>query len=846
MPSARDKSPMMAVDRKPDIECLVKTENGGFSGDKHRRMAAAVNPAPPPQLPSVQMFDTEVLYRRCGTLILFKTNSVLKLIEKWMNFSYSIHPIIANPELNKRCEALKSPLISWGSLKLQLNGILMDLAIGDLLSLYRPFMDESATRPDEKGFGLLNGKAQIGSTFETKFSVFMGKVFLSIDGVKALCHEKDETLLDVKTFLGQQEISEDDAYFKDDHGLLDRSKILLGFVFPLLDEESKVEAILRHVEKCIMEVIERKNSLVEEIEQTVEMINRNNITQQAFGTDISSDYQMRDVKPISLTHKSKSPKGGHQHNKSTPQGVISSNGIRRTYKECTNSQCGRTYHFIVSCCSLEHTMVLDKIIIPYMYHKGKIFLEKCSAFQAIGKTSVIRCSNYRKVDKILAEYDLNPSDEFLQQEKFATKRPRRRKLRHPEDSKIGRNRRNHVSLAALSVLIEANFVNSDRQTELAKDLHKFTEKLRNQRGHTCKFTMEDNEQGMNIDGQIEIEDDIIDLLSDEEDSLDGDIKIKSEMRRGIIGVRQLNVTPRMQEEDNKSSSGVESEDECILPDTPPQSNSPSPEPGKQPPRDRKPVVSSLTILNSEIQYKVLGDVLYLKKTGVFKLFHMKGVPRKMSEGLEKIIQESGFSMEQAFLYEGRLANYVSTLAIRHVLMHSDDLGPEVCKDIFLNELDRIESDIENLATIKYLKLKTIGTIKYQIQDDVVYFDTLRVLKLAGVQPTVIKTSPSKANAFVKKLLKDRGVNINACFLRQRQSKYAFINLRSALILLQYASENENKEKANKLKKEMLNAANEKNLLKQRTDRQATGQKLNYIKLGGQQPDDKERIESIRR
>ncbi len=67
MPSARDKSPaMMAVDRKPDIECLVKTENGGFSGDKQRRMAdkIAVNPAPPPQLPSVQMFDTEVLYRR--------------------------------------------------------------------------------------------------------------------------------------------------------------------------------------------------------------------------------------------------------------------------------------------------------------------------------------------------------------------------------------------------------------------------------------------------------------------------------------------------------------------------------------------------------------------------------------------------------------------------------------------------------------------------------------------------------------------------------------------------------------------------------------------------------------
>ena len=37
-------------------------------------------------------------------------------------------------------------------------------------------MDESATRPDEKGFGLLNGKTQIGSAFGTKFTVFMGKV----------------------------------------------------------------------------------------------------------------------------------------------------------------------------------------------------------------------------------------------------------------------------------------------------------------------------------------------------------------------------------------------------------------------------------------------------------------------------------------------------------------------------------------------------------------------------------------------------------------------------------------------------------------------------------------------
>ena len=33
-----------------------------------------------------------------------------------------------------------------------------------------------------------------------------------------------------------------------------------------------------------------------------------------------------------------------------------------------------------------------------MYHGGQIYLEKCSAFEAIGKTSVIRCSNYKKVN----------------------------------------------------------------------------------------------------------------------------------------------------------------------------------------------------------------------------------------------------------------------------------------------------------------------------------------------------------------------------------------------------------------------------------------------------------------
>ena len=54
--------------------------------------------------------------------------------------------------------------------------------------------------------------------------------------------------------------------------------------------------------------------------------------------------------------------------------------------------------------------------IPFMYHQGKIYLEKCAAFEAIGKTNIIRCSNYRRVDKILIEHGLSPAAEFLQQD----------------------------------------------------------------------------------------------------------------------------------------------------------------------------------------------------------------------------------------------------------------------------------------------------------------------------------------------------------------------------------------------------------------------------------------------
>lgn len=68
MPSVRRNPPIMITpDKKPNIDGLGKSDIGVGHGQRRRgegHQPAEANPQPPPQLPSVQMFDTEVLYRR--------------------------------------------------------------------------------------------------------------------------------------------------------------------------------------------------------------------------------------------------------------------------------------------------------------------------------------------------------------------------------------------------------------------------------------------------------------------------------------------------------------------------------------------------------------------------------------------------------------------------------------------------------------------------------------------------------------------------------------------------------------------------------------------------------------
>jgi len=722
-------------------------------------------------MPSVQLFGTEVLYQRYGNIILFRTASVLDLVSKWLAVPLNVHQLIQQGE--EKADILKSSLISWGSFRILIKEFLYDLSLAHLLNHYRPY-GKSMAGSGETVIATA-GHLNLGQT-QIRFNIQNGQIYLAVEDVAELMRLRGDDTEPLEDLSSKAEI--------------EGRQVLLGTLEAAISQ-SKLGAVLRHLGQQVAGAEEKRSSLLTEIEQTVDMINRQNITQQA------CKHEGGPAKPDSTTPK-------------------------RTYKECSNTQCGRTYHFILSCCNREHILNLAEHRIPYMYHEGKVFLEKCAAFEAIGKTSIIRCSSYRTVDRLLREHNLDPATEFLQQQiQTGGKPPKRRKRKNGSEPGASRNRRNHVSLAAIIVLVQENFIGGNNQAELLNCLEQFA----SGEGEACYHLHS---------GEI-IE------ISDHEDLQQ---TVKDEDQQTV------------KDEDTQSSSGVESEDGMLV-----DSNVPSPasvegeEAGQfgstllpvdtKPPAKRKIKAKTVHIQNMDVPYKIAEKQVFLKKTFVIEILKLKGTSRKKSDQLERFLTDAAFPLEKAFLYEGRLANYISTQAIRSVM---SGVKMEASTADFLAEMDKVDSDIDNLTVIKHLQLKSLGSIRFQVQDGTVYFDTLKLMKLGEIHPGLVKNSPSKANTFVKKLLQDRGINITSCFLKQRNCKYAFLNLRSALILLQYAAETEGQERAGRLKKEILLAANARNILTPRTKAEDSGGlKLvqNTLKISNSVPNIKYKIKGGR-
>ena len=53
--------------------------------------------------------------------------------------------------------------------------------------------------------------------------------------------------------------------------------------------------------------------------------------------------------------------------------------------EACNDACGRQYHFSVRCCKEDHAVEIAGKSIGYVISEDRVFLEKCTAFSALGR-----------------------------------------------------------------------------------------------------------------------------------------------------------------------------------------------------------------------------------------------------------------------------------------------------------------------------------------------------------------------------------------------------------------------------------------------------------------------------
>ena len=141
--------------------------------------------------------------------------------------------------------------------------------------------------------------------------------------------------------------------------------------------------------------------------------------------------------------------------------------------EPCGGSCGRQYHFTLRCCDRDHVLEIgegeSKVLpsVSYVVCGGQMFLEKCSAFSALGRRYVIRCSDYRKADKVLSDAGMEPHRQYLYEERGGSQA-----AAATEGEKLARNRRTHVSLDAFSSLVRRGFADATRSEELKRALEK--------------------------------------------------------------------------------------------------------------------------------------------------------------------------------------------------------------------------------------------------------------------------------------------------------------------------------------------------------------------------------------
>lgn len=418
----------------------------------------------PPVTSTVQIFNQDITYRQSGSILHFKLESALELVQHILPLSSDIRKCKAVVKLTQEKaeeSSWRKDFVSWSVLKTLIQESIYNQAIKDMLNTYQPFEDRL---PKTKDSRLVDDTISIVGV-EIAFIVCKGKIYLEILGSFTILGELKLAMRNkwqpVDKILSDHGIRQRDAfrrcykstaatekasYSQRSHIALQSLQVLVQS--GLLSSPDRKEMLLKlfdHIEKRAEFISKRRDRLLSEIQLHIDMILRS-----SSHTPRSSSVSSEDDETRYFTASSE--------DESMPSGSEGPGVGMNSGTEACGSMCGRQYHFTTKCCSDDHFLQLDDKPVGFIIKGGEIFLEKCSTFAALGRMYVIRCSDYRKADKTLTLMSLDPDKHYLYEKRSYV------------SDKTPRNRRTHISLTAVKMLVGQGFADPTKTLALKESL----------------------------------------------------------------------------------------------------------------------------------------------------------------------------------------------------------------------------------------------------------------------------------------------------------------------------------------------------------------------------------------
>ena len=712
---------------------------------------------------TVEVFGVELEYKHCGggsTLVNFKTSAAFELIQKCLPLAADLSDadVAARLFSTKRfigggtlaggdvIPTWKRPFVSWKALKAMIAENVYPQALRDTLNAYEAFeeVEVSRVRRDlEKDHVSLLG-VDVGFLI----SGGGGRVYLDIMAAFTLLGELRMAMPNkweaVDALLQSAGVRHKEA-FRRCHKRLSkgaaaspRSHISLSAVRVLAEQglvrcpkrRSEVVGLLRHVEDTVAAVGESKDRLLTELQARVDHILKESSKWLRFGIHLIFNY-VHFLGPT-VVHDPLQP--ADEKKDSTTASVDCKNGT-----ELCESTCGRQYHFTARCCRDSHAATICNADVGYVVRSGGVYLVKCSAFAALGRMYVVRLSDYRKCDRVLAAAGLTPpTAHFVYEDQEGASSGRGRP-----------SRRTHISLAAFKTLVVKDFACPSRSGQLKEavkglDEEELMARCANRHSKAMSKPLPAPVMSVPKSPQKPTRDDLPAVAF-------GGLKEAVRVRREhgdhlylhLDGVRAM-LSPadgqiaRLKRRARLAAAAATAGGELAAAAPPPffpsyfkkggndhfmsaecllqllekgsvkaaidrkrlmndlsgliEEHSPAskvetetestaaededPNRGRNEEKEEKPGVD---VLEAKIPYQVVNDALYLEKKPAFQLFKLSSGPHyRTSKAMDDALERAGLSVDDAFLYEGRRRGYISAAALRALSSHEAGfMSPEV-------------------------------------------------------------------------------------------------------------------------------------------------------------------------